>query len=687
MTRFKAARMVRPMLHKRRGALARAIRVAGLPLVALQEHLATSDPGLVRLTLAARGTLSVFLTAVAALLGARLLGAPLQEFAAGVTLSMMGPFLMRELTQRQRQRTLLTLMLSAGAATVGTALLHGHGPAGDSCFLVLVFLCFLLHPRSPRMVGVGLVAVVTSYVGLYLGLPPATLPVQLLSLVLATPVIAFACFVAVPLNPAATLRRTVAAAQGRAAQVLRSAGRITGEAPAPGGAIKRLRRDLVRLNEAALAADDQLALLHPDGRDAVRSGLIALELAAARLIEALRAGTPGPRHAMRLRLHGQRMRQGGRHASAAGLLERGTLRATLVELGHAGHALGAAAQEIAPAWEAPPAAGSPPGPLAWRTAMRVTLAAALAMAGGMALSPQRWFWAVLTVYVVFLNARSRGDTIHKGLQRLFGTLLGIASGLVLATLLASSQVLQAAALLLSVFGMFYLFLASYTAGIFCVTVMLGLLYGMLGAAPEALLMLRLEETAIGAAAAILVAAFVLPVRTRDQVLRSGHAVLVSMLDVVRSSRQALSGVPGALPMQAMRQVDRQVADLRLALAPLTAGRLLFRRSTLERPVPALLDCVHWARVLAAASQGGAAPPHAAGLVGQAKQIEARLTELAGLATIHAGTGRPETSRPEAQPPGVDPASAEAALARLAAAVETLAGRMEVGRQAGFALDV
>ena len=52
----------------------------------------------------------------------------------------------------------------------------------------------------------------------------------------------------------------------------------------------------------------------------------------------------------------------------------------------------------------------------------------------------------------------------------------------------------------------------------------------------------------------------------------------------------------------MRRVDRQVADLRLALAPLTAGRCC-RRSALERPVPALLDCVHWTRVLAAASHG------------------------------------------------------------------------------------
>ncbi|MEJ1976746.1 MAG: hypothetical protein WDN49_12150 [Acetobacteraceae bacterium] len=55
----------------------------------------------------------------------------------------------------------------------------------------------------------------------------------------------------------------------------------------------------------------------------------------------------------------------------------------------------------------------PPGPLAWRAAAQVTLASAVAMAGGLALSPNRWFWAVITAYVVFLGARSRGDAIYR----------------------------------------------------------------------------------------------------------------------------------------------------------------------------------------------------------------------------------------------------------------------------------
>ncbi len=645
--------------------------------LSLHDRQAAADPGLVRLTLALRGTLSVFLTTTVALIAAHFGGWSIAEFASGIVLSMMGPFLMREPTLRQRRRTLLTLLLPAILSDVATTLLHGHGPLGDMSFLVLVFLCYLFQQRSPRMTAIGLVAVVTSYVGLYLELPPATLPIQVAAQVLAIPIIALACFVLLPMNHAATLRRMVVAVQGRAAAVLRHAGEAGADDPPP-AALARLRRDLTRLNEAALAADDQLALVQPMDRTAVRTGLIDLELATARLIEALRREAPGPRHATRLLLHERRMRRGRPYAMSSEMIEPGSLRAHLVDLGHAIHGLGVAAQSIAVGAEGPPGVPPPPGPLAWRMATRVTLAAALAMAGGMALSPQRWFWAVITVYVVFLNARSRGDTILKGLQRLGGTLIGIFSGLALATVLTGDPWMESAAMLLSVFGMFYFFVVSYTAGIFFVTVLLGMVYGLLGAPPEQLLVLRFEETMIGASAAILVAAFVFPVRTREQVRNSGRAVLSALAAAVRCSRLAMAGTPDGSPVEAMRRVDRQVADLRLALAPLTAGRALLRRSALERPVPALLDCVHWARVLCAAAQ----TPGTADVVlaAQTAAIETRLTELA------AAPPPAPTPTTVVAAPGPDGGAVQAALTRLDAAVAVLSERIEISALQGFALD-
>ena len=586
-----------------------------------RDLIATNDQGLLRLQLALRGTLAVLLTTLAAIAAGRLGHFSPVGWASGITFSMMAPIIMREPTRRQRQTTLLLLLLPAIGATIATTLLHGKGPLGDSTFLVLVFLCFLLGPRSPRAIGLGLIAVITTYVGLYLELPPATLPTQLVSELVAIPLVALACFVIIPMDAAATLRRSIAAVQARAAQVIREARTLDADDPA---ASRRLRRAVMRLNQAALGADDQLAFFEPEAAGAVRSRLVDVELWAARLTTQLQTIPPTRRLAARLRLHARRIERGGRYSTAPGQYETGTLLSTLVGLGQAVHGLGQALDDQR---TAPPAPPKPPvrGPLAWRLAFRVTIAAALAMAGGMALSPQRWFWAVITVYVVFLNVRSRGETIYKGLQRLAGTILGIASGLVIATAFSGDGTFETVALLLSVFGMYYYFLSSYTLGIFFATVMLGLLYGMLGAPLEAVLTLRLEETAIGAAAAIVVAVFVLPDPTRAQIRRSGQSVLTALAATMQASARRLQGDTSAAPTIAMRQVDRSVADLRLALAPLTATRMIMRRPTIERPISALLDCVNWARVVAAEAHVSQPEPPIDRLLDAADRIAALAT--------------------------------------------------------------
>jgi uncharacterized membrane protein YccC len=406
--------------------------------------------------------------------------------------------------------------------------------------------------------------------------------------------------------------------------VLSDAGGLTATEPAT---VNRLRRSLARLNEVALAADDQLSMLYPVRSVPLRLHLMDLELAAARLasapLDGMKLGGNGDpirtrRDAARLQLHARRLRLGrwtARHMRLSTIESVSEIGAGLADIARAAAAFGQAAAELPVHAKPQPVPKAVPGPLAWRVALRVTLASAISMAGGMALSPQRWFWAVITTYVVFLGTRSRGDTLYKGVQRLGGTLLGLVAGLSLAAALEGNGPAEAVTLLAATFGMYYLFLVSYTLGIFFVTVLLGLIYSLLGASIAPLLVLRLEETAIGAVSAVAVAALVLPVRTRDLVGQSGTAVLQALADAVGACRRALAGEPGVYPVPAMRTVDRQVADLRLALLPMTVGRFLLRRSEIERPVPALLECVHWARRLAVAAKqpDPAAASHAAAI--------------------------------------------------------------------------
>jgi uncharacterized membrane protein YccC len=637
-------------------------------LARLWSLIAATDPGLLRLLLAARGTLSVGLTATALSIIAATLGRPITEFAFGVVLSMVGPFVMRDPTRRGRQTTLLLLVLPATVAVIASCLLHPYRPAGELWFLSLLFVGALLQARHPRALGLGLIAVLMTYVGLYLRLPPATLPAQLASLCVGAACIWTVCFVMLPLRPVATLQRAVRSVQRRAGSVLRE---VANDAePGP------LRRHLVRLNDAALAAEDQLVLLDEPSRLDVRLHLFDLEQAVTRLIALVAMDGMADRHWNRLRLAGERLRH-GRTSRPGGLLGRDAdpVRQTLRALVRAATALQDAADRAMAASVAPAAVpASPPGPLAWRGAAQVTLASLVAMLGGMALSPQRWFWAVITVYVVFLNTRTRGDTIHKGSHRVVGTLVGLFGGLLIAMSIEGSHLAECAIMLAAVFGIYYFYAVSYSIAIFFVTVLLGMVYGMLGVPLDQLLLLRLEETAIGVLAAGLAASFLWPKPTHRQVRLSGLQVLQSLRDVVQASLAAMEGDACGAPIEAVRRLDRQIADLRLALVPVAAGRFIMRRGRVERPVTALLACAEAARVLAASTVRPAADVDLAVLRRQAAAVESRI------AAMLSGGRVPDPAGKVADGP------AGQALLRLDRALAMLSERLAANVMDGFAVE-
>ena len=637
-------------------------------LATLWSRIAATDPGLLRLQLSLRGTLSVALTVTVLALITDLLGRPITQVAFGVVLSMVGPFVMRDQTSRQRATNLLLLLPPAAIAVTACALLQSVPLAGEVWFLALVFVGALLQAKHPRALGQGLISVIMTYVGLYLRLPPATLPLQLGSLVVGAACIATVCLLIVPLRPVGTLRRAVGAVQRRAGRVLREAGSEMNPVS--------LRRHLVRLNEAALAAEDQLVLLDEPSRVEVRLHLFDLEQAVARLLALITAGELVDRHLDRLHVAAERLRRvrHRQHGKADhSVLDPG--RVALGALTRAAAGLQAAAVRAVAARAAPVLAPpAPPGPLAWRGALQVTLASMAAMLGGMALSEQRWFWAVITVYVVFLNTRTRGDAIHKGSHRVVGTLIGLFGGLLIAISIEGSHIAACAVMLSAVFGIYYFYAVSYSIAIFCVTVLLGMVYGMLGAPLEQLLLLRLEETAVGVCAAGLAAFFLWPVPTHTQIRRSGQAVLRSLREVVQASMAAMEGGPRMVPIEAARRLDRQIADLRLALVPVTAGRFIMRRARTDRPVTALLACAEAARGLAAAAADSAATSDLPALHAQAAHVGARIDALLA--------DEPSLTCPVAAVPG----AAGQALSRLDLALAMLAERLETNVVDGFAVE-
>ncbi|MFE0386021.1 FUSC family protein [Streptomyces bungoensis] len=239
-----------------------------------------------------------------------------------------------------------------------------------------------------------------------------------------------------------------------------------------------------------------------------------------------------------------------------------------------------------------------------RAAVQVAVGSSLAIAGGELLSAQRWYWAVLTCWIVFINTASTGEILVKGYRRLVGTVLGVVAGIGLAGLVGHHTWTAFALVLVFIFAMFYTAPLSYTLMSFFVTAMLGLLYTLLNTYSPAVLLLRVEETALGAACGVFAAAVVLPVHTDRRTNELLVGVLDKLADVTRAAVDQLSGGAPADLVEKARDLDQALADLRGATQPLThpITPLRSRRDTARYLMALLETCAYHGRSLAATAE-------------------------------------------------------------------------------------
>jgi hypothetical protein len=153
-----------------------------------------------------------------------------------------------------------------------------------------------------------------------------------------------------------------------------------------------------------------------------------------------------------------------------------------------------------------------------RNALQIGIAAGVAIILGDLISPQRFYWAVLAVFITFMGAHNAGEQIRKAVFRVAGTVIGIGVGSLLVSAVGHHTSWSIVIVLVSLFLGLYLFRISYAFLAVAITVTVSQLYQQLGEFTNSLLVVRLEETALGAAVAIVVVMLVLPLHTR-QVLR------------------------------------------------------------------------------------------------------------------------------------------------------------------------
>ncbi|WGS54331.1 FUSC family protein [Paraburkholderia sp. D15] len=544
------------------------------------DRLLAADPGLVRLHTALRVALACLFTGVVSIAWTVSHHQPITLAAPGILFAMVAPLFLRDARRAAWFGTLLRLYLCACLCFAAASALSRYPLAGDAGFLVVMFAGMLCQACGPRALGCAMLGVVCFYLGLYLH--PSTMQVaQSLLLSLAGPVtVTLVGRVLVPTRVAASFRLAVHTVTLRATRVLH----------APDLA------NLSSLNEAALSLEEQLALLNPSNAETVRERIVEVEVAAGQHAFASEPDT-GSVVADATNATNTKSTTNAPHAQA---LRHAIAR--LKEIAHRPAIQPAAPPDARPNGIAPMAArfADLRAKLCWLPATRATTAAFLAMLIGHSLSPERWFWAVITTFVVFLGTRSRADTVYRGAQRLAGTLAGALVSVLLVAPLHGSPMWLVAAMVLCVFGWAYFILSAYAPGVFFITVLVGLVYGELGFAMGPLAELRIEEVLVGCLVSFAVAMLMMPLAATRHVEAKLGAVLGALREVVlaKDSNTFTSNEAAS----AMRKLDRSWHDLRIALKPLQTQRVVVWNPDVELATGSLLCCLHWARVLSDAAR-------------------------------------------------------------------------------------
>ena len=192
-----------------------------------------------------------------------------------------------------------------------------------------------------------------------------------------------------------------------------------------------------------------------------------------------------------------------------------------------------------------------------RQAIQVAVAASLAIVVGELVSPARWYWAVIAAFVIFAGTNTWNETFTKGWARLIGTALGVPAGVLVAAVVSGNRTASLVLIFVCLFCSFYFMKVAYSLMTFWITTMLALLYGLRGQFSYGLLLLRMEETAIGAVIGVTVAILVLPTNARTSMRNDAGVFLAALAEVIEASVATLFGhAATANPTEKARQLGR-----------------------------------------------------------------------------------------------------------------------------------
>ena len=228
-------------------------------------------------------------------------------------------------------------------------------------------------------------------------------------------------------------------------------------------------------------------------------------------------------------------------------------------------------------------------------AVRLAIAIAVACTAGSALSERRFYWAVIAVFIAFTGANTSGEQLSRALQRTVGTLVGILIGSLVATAIGPSAWSLAVIIPALTVGLYFL-QVSYWLMAVGITIMVSELYVQLGEFSSGLLVLRLEETALGALIAMLAALLIFPVGTRRAASQAATGYLDALGRLLARLPRSLLEPPRARRLSVdSRALDDAVQQLLATSRPLTWYP---SRGVTERRLAMIITSSEFARKLA-----------------------------------------------------------------------------------------
>ena len=248
-----------------------------------------------------------------------------------------------------------------------------------------------------------------------------------------------------------------------------------------------------------------------------------------------------------------------------------------------------------------------------RTAIQMCVAATAAVVFGQMLSERRFYWAVIAAFVTFMGANNAGEQLRKGFFRVAGTVVGVFLGAVGAHYVGHRTWLAVLVILVSLFFGLYLMRISYAFMVIGITIMVSQLYVQLDEFSNSLLVLRLEETALGAAAAALTVLCVVPLRTGKVVRVAARQYFEALAEFVTAGVARLTDPAAESELRAAaRQIDSAYQALTTTMIPLDTPLMKQSDSLRKRLGYAVQASRHYARNLVVDARADSGVPASAG---------------------------------------------------------------------------